>query len=482
VTISSAKLGIFCFRHDLRLQDNPAFYRLCEQVDYLLCVYINEQDSFTRFDTELEHVNVGKLPVKSGNNRQRFVNQALQDLHQSLQDRGHSLFVAKGLFAVSLIDIAKQTNAAVIGCSWHPGTYEQQSWEQVKQALPSLIHVEDNAHTLFDSQALPIKISPFPPSFSAFRKKAEKQAIDPPDAEYGPDLYARSGGSAQPVAQGLPQSVSQLGNNSASLKEDSRPNQDWRLVLGHKLIPLPESELCLANNASNFVEPSLENSHFVGGQSAGLKQLNYYLFDSHLIKNYKQTRNGLMGWDYSSKLSPWLATGCISPKQVYQQLKGYESEFGANESTYWLFFELLWREYFQWYLVAHQTKVFAFSGIKHAAPNTRFDLSRFRQWCRGNTPYKSVNACMKQLNSTGYMSNRGRQWVASCFVHELGLDWRFGARYFEQQLIDFDVASNWANWQYLAGVGADPRGHRKFDLDKQQAIYDPEHAFTDLWG
>ena len=88
---------------------------------------------------------------------------------------------------------------------------------------------------------------------------------------------------------------------------------------------------------------------------------------------------------------------------------------------------------------------------------------------------------MNELNNTGFMSNRGRQIVASCLVNELGLDWRCGAAYFEQQLIDYDVASNWANWQYIAGVGADPRGGRHFNIDKQTALYDPEQKFIQKW-
>jgi deoxyribodipyrimidine photo-lyase len=89
---------------------------------------------------------------------------------------------------------------------------------------------------------------------------------------------------------------------------------------------------------------------------------------------------------------------------------------------------------------------------------------------------------MNQLNSSGYLSNRGRQLAASCFVHELNLDWRYGAAYFEEQLIDYDVASNWGNWQYLAGVGSDPRGHRQFDLAKQTKIYDPGNLFIQKWA
>ena len=88
---------------------------------------------------------------------------------------------------------------------------------------------------------------------------------------------------------------------------------------------------------------------------------------------------------------------------------------------------------------------------------------------------------MKQLNETGYMSNRGRQIVASCFINELELDWRFGAAYFEQQLIDYDVAANWGNWQYIAGVGADPRGGRHFNIEKQQRQYDPQQTFIQKW-
>lgn len=89
---------------------------------------------------------------------------------------------------------------------------------------------------------------------------------------------------------------------------------------------------------------------------------------------------------------------------------------------------------------------------------------------------------MNELKHTGFMSNRGRQIVASCLVNELSLDWRCGAAYFEQQLIDYDVASNWGNWQYIAGVGADPRGGRHFDIEKQSRIYDPENTYIHTWA
>jgi len=88
---------------------------------------------------------------------------------------------------------------------------------------------------------------------------------------------------------------------------------------------------------------------------------------------------------------------------------------------------------------------------------------------------------MNELAETGFLSNRGRQVVASCLVNELQLDWRYGAAYFEQQLIDYDAASNWGNWQYLAGIGADPRGQRQFNIQKQTDMYDPSGEYIRLW-
>lgn len=120
----------------------------------------------------------------------------------------------------------------------------------------------------------------------------------------------------------------------------------------------------------------------------------------------------------------------------------------------------------------------------------------FAKWKSGNTNYPIVDACMRQLNATGYMSNRGRQLVASCLIYELGIDWRHGAAYFESQLIDYDVASNWGNWAYIAGAlnsqtnsqankkdganQAQPKS-RHFDLVKQTETYDPEHTFINKW-
>ena len=88
---------------------------------------------------------------------------------------------------------------------------------------------------------------------------------------------------------------------------------------------------------------------------------------------------------------------------------------------------------------------------------------------------------MRELAQTGFMSNRGRQNVASYFCHTLQQDWRYGAAYFESQLVDYDVSSNWGNWAYVAGVGNDPRPDRRFNVDKQAETYDPLQTYQDRW-
>ena len=160
---------------------------------------------------------------------------------------------------------------------------------------------------------------------------------------------------------------------------------------------------------------------FHGRETAGLKQLRDY-FATDCASHHKERRNELDGWENSSKFSPWLAKVNLSVRQICFNLNTYEQKAGTNEFTYWLLLELLWREYFQWYARRHGKSLFAFQGIKQQKPLTSFYPVRFWKWCPGNTPYPQVNACMKQLNATGFMSNRGRQITTSCLVNELAVN------------------------------------------------------------
>ena len=195
---------------------------------------------------------------------------------------------------------------------------------------------------------------------------------------------------------------------------------------------------------------------------------------------YKKTRNGLLGKKYSSKFSIWLAFGSISPVSIYHEVKKYEKEVTKNDSTYWLIFELIWRDYFKYISKKHGTAIFKLGGLLQKDYVWKTNQTFVQQWIDGRTPEPFVNANMRELALTGFMSNRGRQNVASYFAKEWHLDWRIGAAYFEAMLIDYDVHSNYGNWMYNAGVGNDPRD-RKFDIAWQAERYDPNDKYQKTW-
>ncbi|PHR66288.1 DASH family cryptochrome [Pseudidiomarina marina] len=415
------RVGLIWFESDLRVADHPLLHLAQQECQQLICLYCVNPKWFKPNRYGLRSI---------GEKRWQFLQQTLADLDQQLANLGQHLFVSYEAPLAAVAKLISQYGIDVIYRSHHSGTYERQYYDIVRERYPFLDYVQADATTLFERAQLAEMVTELPESFSKFRKHIE-----------GSNLRATIQTPLAPPTQ-LPPPPTTLGRTT------------W------------------VNQASP--------TEFVGGSRAGLTHIHNY-FAGSFAQTYKQTRNALDNWNDSTKFSAWLAVGAVSPRQILFQLTTHETEQGANDSTYWIFIELLWREYFHWYAHYHNKKLFAFEGIQQRRPTTSFYPARFQKWCQGNTPYPIVNACMKQLNETGYMSNRGRQLVASCFVHELGLDWRYGAAYFEQQLIDYDVAANWGNWQYLAGVGADPRGHRWFDLAKQTSMYDPQGEFIHRW-
>jgi deoxyribodipyrimidine photo-lyase len=218
---------------------------------------------------------------------------------------------------------------------------------------------------------------------------------------------------------------------------------------------------------------------FQGGEHAALQRLEYYLWDSQLLSRYFTIRNGMLGGDYSSKLSPWLAHGCISPRQIWAECTQYEQTYGSNKSTYWLVFELLWRDFFRLFCMKHGNRVFMSTGAKGSSALWRSDPEAAERWKTGHTGVPLVDANMRELAATGFQSNRGRQNVASYLCLDLQLDWRIGADHFESFLIDHDVTSNYGNWNAAAGL----TGGRinKFNLSKQSRDYDPQGNYIRTW-
>jgi deoxyribodipyrimidine photo-lyase len=169
---------------------------------------------------------------------------------------------------------------------------------------------------------------------------------------------------------------------------------------------------------------------FKGGEDAAWERLDHYFWQTEALAEYKQTRNGLIGLDFSSKLSAYLAFGCLSPRSIYAEIKEFEASVVANQDTYWLFFELLWREYFKLISFKHKDRIFKIEGILNRSYEWGENNSLFEKWIDGKTKDDFVNAAMIELKSTGWISNRARQNVASYWAKNLKQNWIWGAKYF----------------------------------------------------
>ena len=254
---------------------------------------------------------------------------------------------------------------------------------------------------------------------------------------------------------------------------------------------------------------------FIGGSKHGHARVRH-LLESGAMTTYKDTRNGLLGLDFSTKLSAWLAIGSVTARQVHWQLIDFENGTtdvgrgaigygkGENKGTAAVRFELLWRDYMRLCTRKFGSKLFFLGGYKDdkdakfkiiSTPftastekkNTKGVNDRDTQvvverFLRGHTGTGLIDASQKELFLTGWTSNRARQNVASYLTKHLGIDWRVGAEWYETNLIDYDVSSNWGNWQYVAGVGNDPRGDaRVFNPVKQAVDYDANGEYVRTW-
>jgi deoxyribodipyrimidine photo-lyase len=426
------KTNIVWFKTDLRLHDNETLVKAIEQSDEILPVYCFDE----------AHYNTTEFGFKKiGNFRTQFLLEALQDLDNSLRAIGSGLIIVRGKPHEELDKLVQKYNVKKIFAKKEVAHEEKLTQELVeKQIWKHNCALETfSTSTLYHALDLPFSIKDIPNVFTVFRKQVEKESsirniFEKPLKIQSPTI--------EPIQ--LPR-IEQLG------LQNSTTDKRAAIVLR-------------------------------GGETEGIKRIQHYFFETKAIANYKETRNGMIGSDYSTKFSAWLAMGCLSPREIYYELKKYENQFGANESTYWLEFELLWRDYFRFMMKKYHHKFFLQHGIQTKTEKlNNHNQELLQTWIDGETGIDFIDANMIELKLTGFMSNRGRQNVASYLCNDLKLDWRYGAAYFEQQLIDYDVCSNWGNWAYLAGVGNDPRGNRYFNIEKQANDYDKDKLFRKLW-
>ena len=478
----STNVIIYLIRNDLRLHDNECFNYISEVAaaaksqngeDFLvqlIPVYCFQPIQY--LNGTYKH----GFP-RIGIHRLRFYLESLKDIKNQLQCKGSDLILRSfrkskesgnptdaihDIIKDLGLDHRKDNSRSTCTLIFHKEATQEET--DVEKSLVELcknydIHVQSFwGATLYHIDDLPFdkifrngsQIPDVPDTFTSFRGEVESKAKVRPifeSPEFLPPLPEKI------VSEEMP-CVEELFNSSA-------------------ILPIEyefESDL---SNKSSFP--------FKGGETAALERVNEYLWGSNAITTYKDTRNRLIGTQYSTKFSSWLANGCLSPRFIYDQIKKYEVSKIANQSTYWVIFQLLWRDYFRFVCLKAGNTVFQARGIRGRQVSYKKDLELFRKWTNGKTGVPFVDANMREMAKTGWMSNRGRQNVASFLVKDLNLEWRLGAEWFESQLIDFDVCSNYGNWNYAAGIGNEPRQDRKFNIIKQGLDYDPSGDYVRMW-
>lgn len=445
--------ALLWLRRDLRLQDHPA---LTAALDWL-----SAQPNAERAELLCVWSWGEAEEARSGARKAWRWRESALSLQRDLRALGGELWRLEGSAVTALPLLARALRVERVFAHHLTAHDEVEEERRVSLALRGVgAHLELRwGHTLCEPRALPFSLDALPDVFTAFRKLVERELErrgDPPAPLRAPTRLPPPPPLSPPLAPASPLPL-------APLSPLPPPPSDPRAVLP-----------------------------FTAGEAGGLERLRGYLWGSANIERYYDTRNGLIGEAYSTKLSPWLATGALSARQVWAEVRRYERERVANQSTYWVLFELLWREYFQWVALRWGPHLFQPAGLRGAqrgarprrtSPSlTRAERERFLSWCEGRTGQPFVDANMRELAATGWMSNRGRQNVASYLVHDLGVEWRAGAEHFERSLIDDDPASNWGNWAYVAGVGNDPMPQRRFHVRGQAERYDPDGRYQALWG
>jgi deoxyribodipyrimidine photo-lyase len=423
------KVNLVWFRNDLRTTDNAVLAEACVNGNKVVAVYC--------FDPR--HFKVNSFGFKKTEKfRAKFLIESVANLKSQLNILNIDLLIYQELPETVISNLCDSYNVENI--------YLQKEWTQeeieIEQCVKSKVRHSNWHHIhnqfLFHPEDIIFDIAKTPQVFTVFRKKCEKY------------LEIRE---------------------EAIVKKQSFENR----LENNTTIP-NLSDL----GFENFEKHPHTAFPFIGGETEAIKRLNDYFFNTKKLAFYKKTRNGLVGIDYSSKFSPWLANGSISARTIYRNVKQFEKDHFKNQSTYWLIFELIWRDYFKYVSMKHGNQIFKLEGILNKDYKWSTNQSHISKWIDGETPSDFINANMIELRETGWMSNRGRQNVASYFAKELELDWRIGASYFEALLIDYDVHSNYGNWMYVAGVGNDPRD-RKFNVQLQSKHYDANGKYRKLW-
>lgn len=392
------KVGLVWFKNDLRLHDNEAVCRALAECDRIVYCYCLESSWYQPLKLGFRKTDI---------NRFKFLEQSVLSLQAKLVSLGGHLVIGASSASEFIPWLIKKHGIVEVFAESEYSSEELSLIEKVKTNSKDVIYNFYWGKTLYHIDDIPFSIEGIPLTSKAYRIPVSKK---------------------------------------------SSPREVYRAPEDLKALPKIESSIYPSYVQYGFTEQDYRNAqpYLPGGEDAGLERLKHYTLDTELLTGYRWSRNKSMGLDYSSKFSPYLALGCVSAREIYKAVKLYEQGIKKNQSTWWIIFEHVWRDYFTFKNMRFGSKIFRKEGFKNKVVNFDNDTDHFHRWCEGQTGIPFVDAHMRQLNQTGYMSNRGRVNCASYLIHDLRIDWTWGAAYFESKLIDYDVSSNWMNWHVQA--------------------------------
>lgn len=418
------------FRNNLRVDDNIALSEACKSSGKTIGIYCFDPRYFAKTTYEFK---------KTEQFRAKFLLETISELKENLLQKNISLLIYFDKPENVFEKVINEHDISIVFTQKEWTSEETDVNTNIKNQISTVTFKEYYDQFLFHPEDIPFQnLKDLPQVFTVFRKECEKKVA--------------------------------IRKTNSILSKSKENNIDNKTSIPH-LTDLGFEEFDVDQNTA---------FPFKGGENQALKRIENYFFETQNLSKYKQTRNGLIGNNYSSKLSAWLANGSVSAKTIYWKVKQYEEQVEVNEDTCWLIFELIWRDYFKYISMKFGNKIFQIDGILNNKYDWKFNKKVFDQWISGNTNEPFVNANMIELAKTGFMSNRGRQNVASFWAKEQQQDWRIAAAYFESMLIDYDVHSNYGNWIYNAGVGNDPRD-RKFNIKRQAEMYDGKGEYQKIW-
>lgn len=427
--------SIVWFRLDLRLEDNEALTDALQASDEILPVFV--------FDPRITKATTRFGFSRQGWHRARFLSECVHSLRKSLRALGSDLIVRVGYPEQEIFKIADQYKTSWVFCNRERTRDEVRVQDALEKELWTIGQEMrfSRGKMLYYTQDLPFPITHTPDHFNQFRKEVERYVpIRTPLAT--PDS--------------LPPLISDIDRGIIPEVED--------LTLDSKY------------------EPIRDDDFFVGGEQIGKERLEAFV-EEDSIRQYSASRGAFLEKEMSSRLSPWLAHGCISPKMVYQALEQYKKRTRDESGAYSIFIELLWRDYFRLMGKKHGNSIFLLGGIRGTVRrDLQSDMKQFMHWANGTTGVPLVDACMQQLNQTGFLSGRARELVGTYLVNDMHLNWQMGASYFESRLLDYDPCSNYGNWNAIAGIGSDVRKEVTFNIASQAKILDPRGEFIKSWA